>query len=166
MTSFQAALPDNPDEMPPNQAADPNAIFDGLKAQTVTVPATTATEMMIPQLTANIKVPLEQRATIAKQVEELLEDFPLSEVLMSMPRVGVKTAANILLAVGDCPDFQSAGHLAAYAAIALVARRSGTSIRGEFPAKAGNKRPKNALSYSAFTLIRFHEPSKTYDEQK
>ena len=78
MTSFQAALPDNPDEMPPNQAADPNAIFDGLKAQTVTVPGSAAAEVVIPHLAGNIKTLLEQRATIAKQVEGLLEDFPLS----------------------------------------------------------------------------------------
>ncbi|MEZ2188633.1 transposase [Corynebacterium sp. CCM 9204] len=103
-----------------------DAIFDGLKAQTITVPATTATEMMIPQLATNIKVPLEQRTTIAKQVEELLEDFPLSEVLMSTPGVGVKTATNILLAIGDFSDCRSAGHLAAYAAIAPVNRRSDT----------------------------------------
>lgn len=76
------------------------------------------------------------------------------------------TAANILLAVGDCSDFRSAGHLAAYAGIAPVTRRSGTSIRGEFPARSGNKRLKNALFYSAFASIRFHEPSKTYYERK
>lgn len=89
-----------------------DAIFEGLKAQTVTVPGTSAAEVVIPQLAANIKALLEQRKTIAEQVEELLQDFPLSEVLMSMPGIGIKTAANILLAVGDCSDFRSAGHLA------------------------------------------------------
>ena len=85
---------------------------------------------------------------------------------MSMPGVGVKATTDILLAVGDCSAFRSAGHLAAYAAIAAITRRSGTSIRGEFPAKAGNKRLKNAWSYSAFASIRFHKLSKTYYEQK
>lgn len=143
-----------------------DAIFEGLKAQTVIVPGTAAAEIVIPQLATNIKSLLEQRRTIAEQVEELLEEFPLHRVLMSMPGVGIKTAANILLAVGDCSDFRSAGHLAAYAGIAPVTRRSGTSIRGEFPARSGNKRLKNALFYSAFASIRFHEPSKTYYERK
>lgn len=143
-----------------------DAIFDGLKAQTVTVPGTTAAEVVIPQLATNIKALLEQRRTIAEQVEELVAEFPLHQVLISMPGVGIKTAANILLAVGDCSDFRSAGHLAAYAGIAPVTRRSGTSIRGEFPARSGNKRLKNALFYSAFASIRFHEPSKAYYERK
>lgn len=143
-----------------------DAIFDGLKAQTVTVPGTAAAEIVIPQLATNIKSLLEQRKTIAKQVEELLEEFPLHQVLISMPGVGIKTAANILLAVGDCSGFRSAVHLAAYAGITPVTRRSGTSIRGEFPARSGNKRLKNALFYSAFASIRFHEPSKTYYERK
>lgn len=159
------------DWMSKRAAKDPtklvDAVFVGLKAQTVTAPGTTAAaEVVIPQLATNIKALLEQRATIAEQVEELLADFPLHEVLMFMPGVGIKTAANILLAVGDCSDFRSAGHLAAYAGIAPVTRRSGTSIRGEFPAKSGNKRLKNALFYSAFAAIRFHEPSKTYYERK
>lgn len=55
-----------------------DAIFEGLKAQTVTVPGTAAAEVVIPQLAANIKSLLEQRKTIAEQVEELLEEFPLA----------------------------------------------------------------------------------------
>ncbi|MEY8197605.1 transposase, partial [Corynebacterium pseudotuberculosis] len=58
------------------------------------------------------------------------------------------------------------GHLAAYAGIAPVTRRSGSSIRGEFPARSGNKRLKNALFYSAFAAIRSHEPSRQYYERK
>lgn len=54
-----------------------DAIFTALKAQTVTVPGTAAAELVIPQLATNIKALLEQRRTIAGQVEELLEDFPV-----------------------------------------------------------------------------------------
>lgn len=55
---------------------------------------------------------------------------------MSMPGIGIKTAAQILLNIGD--------------GTAPVTRRSGTSIRGEFPARSGNKRLKNALFYSGW----------------
>jgi transposase len=85
---------------------------------------------------------------------------------MSMPGVGIKTAANILLAVGDCSDFPDAAHLAAYAGIAPVTRRSGTSIRGEFPARSGNKRLKNALFRSAWVASNCHEASRAYYAKK
>ena len=42
-----------------------------------------------------------------------------------MPGVGVRTAARILLEVGDGSSFPTAGHLAAYAGLAPVTRRSG-----------------------------------------
>src|SRR5699024_12388183 len=57
--------------------------------------------------------------------------------------------ATILLTAGDFSSFATPGHLAAYAGIAPVTRRSGTSIRGEFPARSGNKQLKNALFRSA-----------------
>ena len=62
--------------------------------------------------------------------------------------VGVRTAARILLDVGDASLFPTAGHLAAYAGLAPVTHRSGTSIRGEFPARSGNKHLKRALFLS------------------
>ncbi|WP_216606996.1 transposase [Corynebacterium ulcerans] len=76
----------------------------------------------------------------------MLEVFPLSQVLITMSGIGIKTAAQILLSIGDGSDFASSGHLATYAGIAPVTRRSGSSIRGEFPAKAGNKRLKTPCS--------------------
>ena len=77
-------------------AALVDAIFAALAEQTVTVPGTAAAELVIPQLAANIKALQAQRDTIAEQVEEMLESFPLAQVLMSMPGVGIKTASNIL----------------------------------------------------------------------
>ncbi|WP_312804137.1 IS110 family transposase [Corynebacterium variabile] len=142
-------------------------IFKALDAQTVTVPGTAAAEVAIPMLATNIKSLKAQRESIAGQVEEMLDEFPLAQVLMSMPGVGIKTAANILLAVGDCSDFPpDAAHLAAYAGIAPVTRRSGTSIRGEFPARSGNKRLKNALFRSAWVASNCHAASKMYYEKK
>ena len=62
--------------------------------------------------------------------------------------------------------FTSAGHLAAYAGIAPVTRRSGTSIRGEFPARSGNKQLKNALFRSAWIASCHHPASKAYYQKK
>ncbi len=85
-------------------------------------------------------------------------------VLTSMPGVGVRTAARLLTEVG-CQAFDSAAHLAAYAGLVPVTRRSGSSIRGEHPPRRGNKPLKRALFLSAFTVLR--EPiSKTYYTRK
>ena len=141
---------------------DTLAIFAALAEQTVTVPGMAAAELVIPQLAANIEALQAQRDTIAGHGSEMLESFPLAQVLMSMPGVGIKTASNILLSIGDCSDFADAAHLAAYAGIAPTTRRSGTSIRGEFPARAGNKRLKNAMFRSAWIASNCHPASRDY----
>lgn len=149
---------------------DPEAlvdqIFTALSEQTVVVPATAAVELVIPRVAGQVKELKEQRATVAREVEGMLEDFPLASVLMSMPGIGIKTAAQILLNIGDGSAFETPGHLAAYAGIAPVTRRSGTSIRGEFPARSGNKRLKNALFYSAWVASNHDPISKTYYDRK
>ena len=71
-----------------------------------------------------------------------------------MPGIAVRTAARILVEVGDVRNFASAAYLAAYAGLALVTRRSGTSIRGENPSRRGNKQLKRALYLSAFYSLR------------
>ncbi len=102
-------------------------IFTALDAQTVVVPGTTAAETILPKLADSLRELLKQRDQVAGQVEEMLDAHPLSEVLISMPGVGVRTAARILLEVGDVAAFPTSGHLAAYAGLAPVTRRSGTS---------------------------------------
>lgn len=69
---------------------------------------------------------------------------------MSMPRVGIMTAATILLTIGDASSFKTAAHLAPYAGIAPAAPAlPSAAIRGEFPARAGNKQLKNASAWIA-----------------
>jgi hypothetical protein len=70
-----------------------------------------------------------------------------------MPGVGVRTAARLLTEVAH-KAFASAAHLAAYAGLAPVTRRSGSSIRGEHPSRRGNKVLKRALFLSAFAALR------------
>lgn len=143
-----------------------NQIFTALSKQTVTVPGADAVELVIPRLAAQIKELQHQRDIVADEVEKLVDNFPLSTVLTLIPGVGIKTAAQNLLSAGDLSAFPTPGHLAAYAPIAPVTRRPGTSIRGEFPARAGNKKLKNALCRSAW-VASCHDPvSKAYYERK
>lgn len=125
-----------------------------LDEQTITVPGTAAAGLIIPKLAASLRIVLEQRATVAAQVEALLEAHPLGGVLTSMPGIGARTAARILIEVGDGSSFRSAAHLAAYAGLAPVTRRSGSSIRGEHPSRRGNRALKRALFLAAFASLR------------
>jgi transposase len=140
-------------------------IVAALPQQTVTVPGAAAAEIVLPKLADSLKTVLLQRQSIAADIERMLDDHPLSQVLTSMPGIGVRTGARILLEVGDGTAFKSAGHLAAYAGIAPVTHRSGSSVRGEHPARSGNHKLKRALFLSAFAAL--HDPaSRAYYDRK
>ncbi|WP_439847983.1 IS110 family transposase [Nocardia nova] len=140
-------------------------ILAAIPAQSVTVPGSKAAEVVLPKLADSLKTILLQRKSIAEDIERMLDDHPLSKVLTSMPGVGVRTGARILLEVGDGSAFASAGHLAAYAGIAPITHRSGSSIRGEHPARSGNHKLKRALFLSAFAAL--HDPaSRAYYTRK
>ena len=140
-------------------------VHAALETQTVIVPGTTAAKIVLPKLADSLKTILQQRKSISDDAERMLDDHPLSRVLTSMPGIGVRTGARILLEVGDGSAFASAAHLAAYAGIAPVTHRSGTSIRGEHPARSGNRKLKRALLLSAFAAL--HDTaSRTYYDRK
>ena len=56
---------------------------------------------MLPKLAGSLRQVLDQRAELAVQVEKVVDAHPLADVLTSMPGVRVRTAARILLDVGD-----------------------------------------------------------------
>ncbi|WP_243789484.1 IS110 family transposase [Saccharopolyspora gloriosae] len=140
-------------------------ILAALAEQTVVVPGAAAADLVLPRLAESLKTVLEQRKALATEVEGILDAHPLAEVLTSMPGIGVRTAARILLEVGDASAFASSAHLAAYAGIAPVTRRSGSSIRGEHPARTGNRKLKRAFFLAAFAAL--SDPtSRTYYDRK
>ena len=107
-------------------------LFDAIGQQSVTVAGTQTIEEIAPVPSSHIRQLREQREQLAAKVEALLEDHPLLTVLTSMPAIAVRTASQILLSIsGDITRFKSAAHQAAYAGIAPVTRRSGTSIHGK-----------------------------------
>jgi transposase len=141
-------------------------IFAALDEQTVVVPGTNAATLIIPSLTSALESILDQRKLLAARIEELLEAHPLSPVLTSMPGIGVRTAARILIDVGDGSAFATAGHLAAYAGLAPVTRSSGSSIRGEHPARRGNKQLKRAFYLATFASLSQPESRAYYDRKR
>jgi transposase len=139
-------------------------ITQALTEQTVVVVGTNAASMVLPRLAEQLAALRHQRAEIAIEVERLVDAHPLQPVLTSMPGVGVRTTARLLTEISG-KDFATAGHLASYAGLAPVTRRSGSSIRGEHPSRRGNKILKRALFLSAFAALR--DPvSRAYYDRK
>ena len=151
---------------PRMHAALTERIWTALGEQSVVVAGTGAAETVLPKQAEALAGLLDQRKEIAVEVEKVLDDHPLAQVLTSMPGVGVRTAARILLEVGDGSNFPTSGHLAAYAGLAPVTRRSGISIKGEFPARSGNKALKRAFFLSAFAALRADPISRAYYDRK
>ncbi|MBC3991459.1 IS110 family transposase [Streptomyces sp. AC563] len=136
-------------------------IFTALDEQTVVVPGTGTLEVIVPSLAKSLAAVHEQRRALEARIEALLEAHPLSQVLTSMPGIGVRTAAILLTTVGDGSSFPSAAHLASYAGLAPATRQSGTSIHSEHAPKGGNRQLKRAMFLSAFAAL--HDPaSRTY----
>lgn len=120
----------------------------------------------MPSLARSLAAVHEQRRALEAQINALLEAHPLSNVLTSMPGVGVRTAAVLLVTVGDGTSFSTAAHLASYAGLAPTTKSSGTSIHGEHAPRGGNRQLKRAMFLSAFTAL--HDPASRayYDKQR
>lgn len=83
---------------------DPH-FFTALDEQTVVVPGTAAA--IVPSLAGSLQAVLDQRKLLAHRIEQLVEANPLSEVLMSMPSIGIRTGARIFIDIGDGTAFPS-----------------------------------------------------------
>ena len=94
-----------------------------------------------------------------------MEAHPLYQVLTSMPGIGVRTAA-VFIAETLGRSFDSGAHLASYAGLTPVTRRSGSSIRGEYVSHAGNKRLKRAMFLSVFASLRSGPASRADCDRK
>ena len=77
-------------------AAWAGQIVSALEHQTVVVAGTDAAAVVLPHLARQLISLHAQRADVAAQVEALVEAHPLYEVLISMPGIGVRTAAVFL----------------------------------------------------------------------
>jgi transposase len=143
----------------------PAKILAALDEQTVIVPGTVEFGRVIAGVAAQLSAVHTERDALGKDLEGRLEAHPLAEVLTSMPGVGLRTAITWLTIVGDGSAFPTAGHLAAYAGLAPVTRKSGSSIRGETRSQRGNHALKSALFLSAFASL--GEPaSRVYYDRK
>ena len=137
----------------------------GKRWAAVVVSGTGAAGIVLPQLAAQLLQLRTSRAQVLARVEDLVEAHPLHPVLTSMPAVGVRTEARIIIEIVG-KEFATAGHLASYSGFAPVTWRSGTSIRGDHPSKKGNKILKRALFLSAFAALKDPTSRAYYDRKR
>lgn len=140
-------------------------IVRALGEQTVVVTGTDAAALVLPQLAEQLALVLGQRQRVAEQLEELVDEHAVCSKLLTMPGVGFRTAARIVVETSG-RHFATAGHLAAFAGLAPVTHRSGTSIRGERSARRGNRRLKRALYLSAFAALKDPTSRAYYDRKR
>lgn len=141
-------------------AAEATRTSNRIRGLLVVVPETGTPRRRHPVPGAGVH---EQRRALEAQINALLEAHPLSPVLTSMPGVGVRTAAALLVTVGDGTGFPSVAHLASYAGFAPTTKSSGTSIHGEHAPRGGNRQLKRAMSPSTnpgSPRGRLHEPAR------
>lgn len=105
-------------------------------------------EQQIEALEQTIKAHLEQHPELAQQ----------RDLLVSIPGVGLLTAALVLAELGDIRRFKSARQAAAYAGLTPAHHSSGTSVkRRSRLSKMGSSRLRHALYIPAMSAIRHNE---------
>lgn len=140
-------------------------VMQALSEQTVVVVGTSAAATVLAKLAEQLTILHRQREEVTLEIEGLVEAHPLHEVLTSMPGVGVRTASRIITGLSG-KSFASSSHLAAYAGLAPVTRRSGSSIRGEHRSMRGNKELKRVLYLSAFAALKDPTSRADYDRKR
>ena len=142
------------------------AITEALAEQSVVVPGTNAAEVIVPSLARQLSEILSQRDALEGRLAALLEAHPLHRLLISMPGVGVRIAATLLVTIGDGRTFPDADHLASYAGLSPATKSSGSSIKGEHAPRRGNRQLKRAMFLSAFAAL--HDPASRayYDRHR
>lgn len=124
-------------------------IFDALAKQTMTLPAADMTELYIKKLAARIIELNKEIKELEAKINELAPQLPEVAILESMPGVGPVFAAVIASEIGDIARFKDSAHLATYAGLAPVRKKSGDSVNQKKKRKTGNRHLKNALYESA-----------------
>jgi transposase len=139
-------------------------IIQALAEQSVVVPGTAAAEVIVPSLARQLSEILTQRDALEGRLAALLEAHPLHRLLTSIPGVGVRIAATLLVTIGDGRTFPDADHLASYAGLSPATKSSGSSIKGEHAPRRGNRQLKRTMFLSAFAAL--HDPaSRAYHDR-
>lgn len=136
-----------------------------LAEQTVAVTGAAAADMVLPCLAESLK----QCWSSEKRSPPRLRDprcAPLAGVLTSVPGIGVRTAARILLEIGDASAFASSAHLAAYTGMARSPTDPAAASGANTPARTGNRKLKRAFFLAAFAALSVPVSRAYYDKKR
>ena len=131
-----------------------DTVLAALDAQTVTPPAEATVGRVIAELAVELGRVHERRDNLAREIEEGFLAHPFDELLATLSEIG------------DGARFANGSKLASYAALALITRESGTSLKGESKSRRGNHRLKNAMFLAAFAFLRDPESRAFYDRNR
>jgi transposase len=143
-----------------------DAVTAALDAQTVTLPAETTIGRVIAELAGELDRTQRRRDALAAEIEEVFLAHPFGQLLISLPGIGPRTGARILVEIGDGSRFANGSKLASYAGLAPVTRQSGKSLAGESRSRRGNHRLKNAMFQAAFASLRSPDSKAFYDRKR
>jgi transposase len=135
-------------------------------AQRIRLPAQEVTAGLIAQL-ANDLLALDRRIKdLDKTITQRLASHPQARIICSLPGMGPLVAAELLVAVGDLASFPDAGHLAAYAGLAPVARDSGRRTNNLHPPKRYHRNLPGVFYLSALSSLSAPGPNRDYYQRK
>ncbi len=100
-----------------------------------------------------------QIEALEKQLEMYIEENTpeLFKQLKSIPGIGTKTAAFLIIVTDGFKDFESSKQVSSYLGMAPSIKRSGSSIKGQSRiTKTGNSHIRNLLFMSSFTACKYN----------
>lgn len=124
-------------------------VFEALSHQAVSLPAAEAIERQIKRLAKRVIELNEEESQLNSEIESLSASVPEVAILRTIPGVGRVYGATIAAEIGDISRFKDSAHLATYAGLSPVRKKSGSSLNQKKKRKGGNRRLKNALVQSA-----------------
>ena len=142
-------------------------VFEALARQTVELPATDVIEQQVKRLAKRVIELNAEEEGLNSQIEELAAAVPEVGILRTISGVGRVYGAVIAAEIGDISRFKDSAHLATYAGLSPVRKKSSVSVNKKKKRKGGNRRLKNALIQSV-DRARYHEPwaQEYYDRKR
>lgn len=125
----------------------------------------------VAELTQSHLTYLQEQQTLIKQlISDHFDKHPdlqhQRDLLVSIPGIGVQTAAVLLSEIGRIEDYQNARQLAAHAGLTPTERSSGTSVHGKTRLSCtGNSRLRKALYMPAVVSMRHNPLLKAFSDR-
>jgi transposase len=114
---------------------------------TVVIPGAETAADLVAELAEQLQRVLARRQRLEKEIDQAFFDLPEASILRSLPGIGPRLGARILIEIGDIRHFRTPAQLAAYAGLGPTPHQSGTSIRGNRVTRLGNHKLKTRSSW-------------------